>query len=199
MPTKSTKASSLSPEYVCLGFLLLSPSHGYELHQQLVRDLGQVWHIHQNQTYNLLRRLEQQGFITRRVIDQEKLPARSELSITDSGKKHFMAWLTTPTGSSSHAIRVELITRLYFSDRLGLSLGKQLLQTQTETVQRDLTRLQEELQRLPAEQTYNRLGLELRVRQLCSVVAWLEDCWKTLKLVNEPNHYAKPSRETIQC
>ena len=34
-----------------LGLLAIRPDHGYELHQRLSNDLGQVWHISLSQTY----------------------------------------------------------------------------------------------------------------------------------------------------
>jgi len=40
-----TQAAALSPEYVLLGFLNQQPAHGYELHQRIEAQLGQIWHI----------------------------------------------------------------------------------------------------------------------------------------------------------
>jgi hypothetical protein len=35
---------------------------------------------------------------------------------------------------------------------------------------------------LPAEQTFNRLGLQLRIRQLKSVIEWLRECGRALDI-----------------
>ena len=74
-PKESHHASALSPEYALLGLLAGSPAHGYELHQVFTTDLGQVWHLSLSQTYNILNRLEAQGFIDGSLQEQEKLPA----------------------------------------------------------------------------------------------------------------------------
>ena len=40
-----TPAAALSPEYVLLGFLNQHPARGYELHQRIEAELGQIGHI----------------------------------------------------------------------------------------------------------------------------------------------------------
>ena len=39
-----TQAAALSPEYVLLGFLNQQPAHGYDLHERIEAELGQIWH-----------------------------------------------------------------------------------------------------------------------------------------------------------
>ena len=53
----------LSPEYALLGLLDLQPMHGYELHQRLTKELGQIWHVSLSQAYNILKRLEHKNLI----------------------------------------------------------------------------------------------------------------------------------------
>jgi hypothetical protein len=43
-----TQAAALSPEYVLLGFLNQQPAHGYDLHERMEAELGQIWHISLN-------------------------------------------------------------------------------------------------------------------------------------------------------
>lgn len=182
MPTKTTYSSALSPEYALLGFLAQKPAHGYDLHLRLTAELGQVWHVSQSQVYNILNRLEGQGFITATVQAQEKLPARRRFRLTAAGRKRFDAWLHATTGSSVHAIRVEFITRLYFAAALDPALAGRLIEDQMVETRAGLERLTGLLAELPPDQTFNRLGLELRIRQLRSIVGWLTACQKTLGL-----------------
>jgi len=44
-----------------LGFLNQQPAHGYDLHERIEAELGQIWRIGLSQTYNILNRLETQG------------------------------------------------------------------------------------------------------------------------------------------
>ena len=176
MPRKSNAASTLSPEYALLGMLRQKPSHGYELHQRLAADLGQVWHISQSQAYNILNRLEAQGFVTVTVKKQARLPDRRLFRLTAAGRRRFDAWFKSPASSSVKAIRVEFMTRLYFARHLCPEAVPDLIEAQATEVRAGLERLQATLGDYPPEQIFNRLSLEFRLRQLQSLLGWLAEC-----------------------
>ena len=171
-----------SPEYALLGFLYEQPGHGYNLHQRLVTELGYVWHVSQSQTYNILKRLETQGYISATTLEQEKLPPRQLLQITAAGRQRFEEWLHAPSGSSVRAIRVEFITRLYFAQKYFSDLIPPILKAQSGEIETALARLETNRAGIPPEQTFNRLGLELRIEQLHSVRDWLIKCRKAFKI-----------------
>jgi PadR family transcriptional regulator, regulatory protein AphA len=175
-------ASALSPEYALLGFLAKKTSHGYELHQRISAELGQVWHVSLSQVYNILNRLEGQGFIEGVIEEQDKLPARQMYHLTGSGRQRLETWLNTPTGSSVRAIRVEFVTRLYFASMLGEEKPFQLVQAQLKETRSGLKRLEQELAETPSSQVFNRLGLDLRLRQLEAVLSWLQQSVTVLYL-----------------
>lgn len=185
MSTKSGYIGSLSPEYALLGFLAEHPNHGYELHQRLANELGQVWHISQSQVYNILKRLESHGDIVGSVQEQEKLPSRMSFELTPAGRARFETWLNTPTGCSVRAIRVEFITRLYFASRKGSYIAGALIDSQAEEVNQGLVRLQRMLDDLPSDHVFNQLGLELRINQLSSILDWLEKCRTVIHRQND--------------
>jgi DNA-binding PadR family transcriptional regulator len=176
MAKRSSYVSSLSPEYALLGFLAKQPAHGYDLHHRLLAELGQVWHIPQSQLYNLLKRLEKQGDIAASIEEQHGLPDRRIFHLTEQGKQRFEGWMKTPSGSSVRAIRVEFLTRLYFAQQQDSELAVRLIQAQRQETRLGLDQLEQKLNSLPPEQIINRLGLELRIRQLTSVLDWLEEC-----------------------
>jgi DNA-binding PadR family transcriptional regulator len=180
MATKSNYTSSLSPEYALLGLLYQRPAHGYELHQRLVTDLGQIWHISLSQAYNILNRLEAHGFITGNLLEQEKLPSRRQFRLTDPGRERFEAWLQAPTGCSVRAIRVEFTTRLYFANMIAKERAFSLIKSQIAETQGGIERLQKDLTSTPEDQTFNRLGLELRIKQLGSIIDWLSTCKRAI-------------------
>jgi PadR family transcriptional regulator, regulatory protein AphA len=168
-------SSALSPEYALLGFLAQQPAHGYQLYQRLASELGQVWHISLSQTYNILKRLEAQGLITGELQTQVKLPPRQQFHLTSAGRERLEKWLYTPTGSSVRGIRVEFITRLYFASLLSPEFPDQIIKIQIQEAQSGLARLERLLLSIPMEQTFNRLSLDLRVRQLRAVLEWLAE------------------------
>lgn len=186
-------ASALSPEYALLGFLAQKPAHGYELHQRLSSELGQVWHVSQSQVYNILKRLDGQGYIQGEIEEQEKLPARQMYTLTGSGRQRLEDWLITPTGSSVRAIRVEFVTRLYFARLLGSDMSSRLLDAQLEESRSGLARLEDLLAETPLEQVYNRLGLDLRVRQLRAILEWLQESAASL-VMDRSYHEDRSSR-----
>jgi len=175
MIKSSSFASDLSPEYPVLGFLYLTPLHGYELHRRLGLHLNEIWHLPQNQTYNILKRLEKNGMIAAERHSEGSRPERACFSLTPAGQAHFERWLAAPTPTSARAIRMEFITRLFFAARISETLTGRILAEQQAALQADLARLRARLAATPPEQPYNRLGLDLRIRQLESVLTWIHD------------------------
>jgi DNA-binding PadR family transcriptional regulator len=182
MSPKHTYASRLSPEYPLLGLLIQQPAHGYSLHQRLITDLGQFWRISLSQAYNILKRLETHGFIIGQMQELVGTPARRHFEATPEGVKRFEEWLFAPSGSSARAIRVEFITRLYFALAIYKERASQLIDEQITESHKHLEILKGELDLLPLDQAFNRLALELRIRQLESILDWLPQCSTILGL-----------------
>jgi len=169
-----------SPEFILLGFLYKGEGHGYDLHQHLVSEFGYVWHISQSQAYAILKRLVKLGNVSSKKQEQKKLPSRQVLRITDTGRRRFEEWLETPTKSSVRSIRLEFITRLYFAQRLAPEKISPMFAAQTAAINSTLNRLESAQANLPTEQTFNRLSLQLRIRQLQTALDWLNECQEAL-------------------
>ena len=179
--TKSRYSTTrLSPEFALLGFLNQSTAHGYELHQKLIDELGEIWHCSLSQTYNILTRLEAQGYIEGKTQAQEKRPDKRELRLTPAGRERFETWLGELTACSVHAIRVEFLTRLYFLYARDPRSALQMVEAQTIALQNYLEHLNGELQEIPESRVFNQLGMSLRIGQLETLVSWLETCKKQL-------------------
>jgi DNA-binding PadR family transcriptional regulator len=178
MPEQAHPIHPRSPEYALLGFLYEKTAHGYSLHQQLVTELGHVWHVSQSQTYAILKRMEEQGFISATRLAQEKLPARQLLQLSPSGRLRFEGWLQTPSSSSVRAIRLDFITRLYFAQKLFPETLQGIFSAQINGIDAALERFKTSQAGIPPEQTFNRLAMELRLRQLQSIHEWLLECQK---------------------
>jgi DNA-binding PadR family transcriptional regulator len=169
---------TLSPEMALLGQLYGSPGHGYDLHRKVISDLGQVWHLSQSQAYTILKRLEMQGDISGEEIPQEKLPPRQLLHITPKGRQRFLDWLESPSGGSTRAIRLEFITRLYFIRQYMPERLPQAFDQQKAVARTHIQRLEKISAELPDEQIYNHMSLDLRLKQLESVLEWLDESQK---------------------
>jgi hypothetical protein len=109
------------------------------------------------------------------------LPSRQLLRITAQGRKKFLRWLDAPSGGSTRAIRMEFITRLYFMkmyfpEKIGSAFDQQREEANTH-----IQRLEKTLAELPPEQIYNRMSLDMRLKQLDLVLEWLADCQKNFQ------------------
>lgn len=175
-PRQKIVAGALSPEYALLGLLREKPDHGYDLDRRLRADLGQVWRVSQSQVYNILSRLEAQGFVAATVKKQARLPDRRLLRLTAAGRQRFDAWFKAPASASVKAIRVEFTTRLYFARRLHPEAVTALIEAQGAEVRAAIERLQAAQEGYAPDQVFNRLSVEFRLRQLHSVLGWLAEC-----------------------
>ncbi len=149
------------------------PRHGYELHQEFTTELGQVWHLSQSQAYAILKRLETHGDITSHLVEQEKHPARQILHITSLGRRKFNEWLEKGISANARSIRLEFLTRLYFTQKLAPEKTGKIYNSQMKAIDGNITRLESLLASLPSGQIYNRLSLELRLRQLKLIQGWM--------------------------
>jgi len=181
-PVTYRRTSGLSPEFALLGFLNQSSAHGYELHQKLTGELGEIWHCSQSQTYNILTRLEAQGFIDGTPHPQEKRPDKRELRLSAAGYERFETWLHALSPSSVRAIRIEFMTRLYFLYSRSPAEALLAIGAQIEALQNHLTTLTHKMAALPEVQMFNRMGMSLRIRQLETLVGWLDECKNILSV-----------------
>ena len=168
-------AGNLSPEFALLGFLIAGPSHGYDLHQRFVVELGHVWHMSQSQAYAILKRLEQRGDVSARIVEQEKLPARQMLHITEMGRRRFFEWLELGIGRTARSIRLEFLTRLYFTQLHRPENIAQIYRSQLDEIESTIARLESLLEHLPLEQVFNRLSLDLRLQQMRLIENWMAE------------------------
>lgn len=180
MSANTPNIGSVSPEFTLLGFLSQDPAHGYELHQKLTTELGQVWHLSQSQIYSILNRLEGKGLIQGALQEQKKLPAKRLFTLTEAGQERFEEWLSSSSRPSARVIRIEFITRLYFAYARDPDMALQLVEGQIADTRTRMQQLEELQSSQPTDQIFSRLGLDLRIRQLNSILGWLISCQDTL-------------------
>ncbi len=175
IPYESRRASGLSPEFALLGLVEIEPAHGYELHQKLHQQLGEIWRASRSQTYNILARLEEQGYIRGRTEAQANRPSRRRFELTSAGRQRLEEWLITPSTPSAHAIRVDFMSRLYFLYQRDPQAALTAASRQAEVVASHLEELKQRQAALDPQMRFNRLGAGLRIRQLTSLLDWLRE------------------------
>ena len=154
---------------------MAGPSHGYDLHQRCASELGHVWHLSQSQAYAILKRLENNGDISTHIVEQDKLPAKQMLRITAAGRRRFLDWLESEVGVNARSIRLEFLTRLYFANLYKPEKTHHIYEAQCAEIEASLGRLESLLANLPSEQIFNRLSLDLRLRQMSLIRDWMAE------------------------
>lgn len=180
MRSFSSSIGGLSPKYVIMGFLYFRPMHGYDLHKRLSSDLHEVWHVSQSQVYSVLKNLTRCGLIVSIHLAQGEKRGRDLYSLTEQGRSEFITWLYHPTPGSARAIRVEFTSRMYFASQLSRELCVQLIKEQAEYTREAITELNSRYQWIPPTQLFNRMGLDLRIRQLKNILDWVEHTWPSV-------------------
>lgn len=169
--------TGVSPQPILLGLLMVQPRHGYELYQELNRELGRVWELGLSKLYAQLKQLEDAGLVEAQTELQPSRPPRKVYHLTPEGRALFLEWVRQPTPYLRH-IRVEFLARLYFFHRLALDGLDGLVARQQAVCQAQIERFDQ----LAAEtgDPFRRCVLEFRRGQLEAVVSWLDRCLTTL-------------------
>lgn len=173
----------LAPDETVLGLLAARPQHGYELLDAFhaSQALGRVWHLSTSQLYNVLKRLEREGFIDGRAIPSESGPPRTEYRLTMTGHAHLMLWLFHARPSSSiRRVRVEFLSRLYIASILRLPTAE-IIRYQADACRRERHRLAA----LGSGPGMESLTTDFVIAQLDAVLAWLDRCAEALAHVRE--------------
>lgn len=171
--TREHHVGSLSPEMALLGLLYSGPSYGYDLHKKIKADLNYVWHLSQSQAYSILKRLEKKGEISTEEVQQDRLPSRQELRLTERGRERFLSWIEAPSSGSIRSIRLEFITRVYFAKINFPEKIPHLIEQQRAGVCFHIDRIEKIIARKTKKDLYDRMSLTLRLFHLKNVLEWL--------------------------
>ncbi len=166
----------LPMEQALLGFLMDGPMHGYDMHQRVEEELGQIWYMGISNIYGALRRLEQAGHVESTLSPQESRPPRKVYRITPTGRKSFLDWVRRPV-SSIRDMRVEFPAKLYFFRALDLEDAEELITTQEAVCRGRVERLEQSAAQC-GPNDFDRLVFDFRRRQVEAILEWLRSCRK---------------------
>ncbi len=161
----------ISPEPAVLGFLLEGPLHGYDLYKQVNEQLGIVWRVGQSQLYAIVNTYVDRGWIRARIQTQGARPSKKMLELTPAGREAFSNWISQPA-HGLRELRVDFFLRLYFARTTGIISPKDLLEQQIAASRIELDALR--TLRATSEDAFNRLTRSFRIRQLTTILKWLE-------------------------
>jgi DNA-binding PadR family transcriptional regulator len=84
-------------EHALLVSLSERPAAGLELARRFDRSIGFFWSATHQQIYKVLRRMEDDGWVTVRVVEQSGRPVKREYSVTGRGRTALADWIATTT------------------------------------------------------------------------------------------------------
>jgi PadR family transcriptional regulator, regulatory protein AphA len=163
------------------------PQHGYALYRRIQADLKDVWTIGMNRLYSLLAELEHDGLIAGQTEKPGPRPARRMLRLLPKGKNLFNAWMDAPT-TRMRDMRLEFLPKLYFARLAGPDAVVALIRVQHTACDNELARMAATQSERGSEDMYVFLVYEFRVRQIRSMMLWLDECERTLGLAHVAAH-----------
>lgn len=107
-------------EHAILVSLLEQPGSGYDLARRFERSIGRFWTATHQQIYRVLRRMQDDGWVTAEDIGQGGRPDKRSYTAAPAGRDALLAWLRAPV--QPEAVRHELAVKIRgaaFDDAAG--------------------------------------------------------------------------------
>jgi DNA-binding PadR family transcriptional regulator len=125
-------------KHAIVGFLLERPMYGYELKRALSPALSRESRVNDGVLYPILRRLERDGLVTKKVIAGEHRPDRHVLHPTKKAERWFFDWLENAgdehdTVTYDFFIAHPFLEKCMFFHRLPLATVRAKLAAQQES------------------------------------------------------------------
>lgn len=109
----------MSLQYGILGLLNYSPMDGYDLKKLFGKSVNYIWTASLSQIYRELGALEEKGFVSSTIHQQEDRPDKRIYSITEEGKAAFLEWLRHFPDMLAAPTRDEFMLRILFGAKLS--------------------------------------------------------------------------------
>ncbi len=94
-----------------MGLLSREELSGYDLAGRMRARVGHFWEARHSQIYPELARLEEEGLVTHRVVEQQDRPDKKVYEITEEGLEALKEWVTEPP--APRPSRDELVLKAY--------------------------------------------------------------------------------------
>jgi PadR family transcriptional regulator AphA len=108
-------------KYAILGVLSLKPGSGYDIKKFCDQSIAHFWNENYGHIYPVLKQLEQEGLITKKIEQTAGKPSRHVYQITLEGKAELQDWLLLP--AESVPVRSEFLLKLAF----GANIPKEIM------------------------------------------------------------------------
>jgi DNA-binding PadR family transcriptional regulator len=169
----------MSVKHAILGLLHYQDMHGYRIKRHMERNFGHMWSINYGQIYPNLRKMEQEGLLTKREIAGIGTPARKLYSITEEGKRAFAEWLSSdPQGTM--LLRDPFLLRFVFFGFGSRERALAQMDDQIRLYENQLEKRRQNMRRWQRQGIYVRQMGELGLLLNEMLLEWLKRSRKTI-------------------
>ncbi|MGV9412460.1 PadR family transcriptional regulator [Nocardia sp. NPDC003693] len=97
-------------EHALLVSLTERASSGYDLARRFDKSIGFFWNATHQQIYRVLKRMEEQGWVSAEAVAQEGRPDKKVYTVSDAGRAELTRWIAEPsdTGPMRNELGVKL-------------------------------------------------------------------------------------------
>jgi DNA-binding PadR family transcriptional regulator len=158
-------------ELAVLGFLTRGPCHGYDLARTIEAEIGPVWKLGRSQVYALLERLERDGLVAHRRIEQGARPPRKVYGLSRRGRALGEGWIASPV-ARTRELRLEFLAKLHLATTAGRASRARLVRAQRKVLEGQAADVRGRLGRGAGGIEAN--ALTYRLAMVEAAMAWLE-------------------------
>jgi DNA-binding PadR family transcriptional regulator len=127
--------------HALLALLAGGASHGYELKARFEQAVGPQWgEFNIGHVYQVLDRLEREGFLTQRVVRQEDRPDKTVYRLTRAGRVELERWLEAPFVREG-GYRDDFFLKLFAGSQLGPEALSSVVSVQRQAYLQELSSL----------------------------------------------------------
>ncbi|WP_139491373.1 PadR family transcriptional regulator [Brevibacillus dissolubilis] len=168
---------------IILGFLNYKEMSGYDIKQFFSNSIGFFYDASYGAIYPALRKLEQDGYVTKREILQSGKPNKIMYSITEKGKEYFHQEMDTDL--QAPVLRSDMLVRMFFSGLRTEEEQSELLETSLQFQKKMYADMNRTLAKAEADlDPYQKLCWEYSLNQLEAAINFIEKKKDELKTVN---------------
>jgi PadR family transcriptional regulator, regulatory protein AphA len=183
----------MSIKYAILGLLHYNDMHGYRIKGHLERNFGHMWSINYGQIYPNLKKMEEEGLVSRgEVVPGKGLPDRKLYSVTPAGREAFSRWLES-SPERAMLLRDPFLLRFVFTGFGTRKRALELIDEQVDLYERQLGRRQENQKRWQSQGDFVRLTGELGVELNEMYLHWLKRAREEISEMPEKEFSVDPA------
>ena len=169
----------MSVRHAILGLLHYQDMHGYRIKRHMEQHFGHMWSINYGQIYPNLKKMEEEGLVTKTEVARTGTPSRKLYSITEAGKEAFTGWLASdPQGTM--LLRDPFLLRFVFLGFGSKERALGLMDEQIRSYETQLEKRRENMRRWHRQGIYVRQMGELGLLLNEMILEWLKQTRKKI-------------------